>query len=116
MKKHISISLITLVLFFLITSIGFTEVYPLRVSPEMELLAGVLSQTSWIEQAGPDGEGNEYFQMLQEFFSTYKDHQAVEIAQDLTNRGFTYDAPPAFMAHLGALPELELAHEYSDYI
>ena len=28
------------------------------------------------------------------------------IAQRLTEKGFTYDAPPAFICHLGTLPEL----------
>ena len=85
-------------------------------SPELELLGGVLSQTSWIKDNGPTGSGNEYFKALQEFFSEYKDHEAVRLAQALTKAGFTYDALPAFICHLGPLPELELAYEYSDYL
>jgi len=88
----------------------------LRIAPEMELLAGVLSQTSWIEDRGPTGSGNEYFRALKEFFSEYKGHQAIAIAQELTKKGFSYDAPPAFICHLGPLPELEVVYEYSDYI
>jgi len=86
------------------------------VSPEMELLAGVLAQTSWITQRGPAGEGNEYYRALKEFFAPYGDHEAVKIAQELTNIGFTYDAPPGFVCHLGSLPELTLKHEYSEYL
>jgi hypothetical protein len=89
---------------------------PLRVSPEMELLAGVLSQTTWIETRGPEGQGNEYFRALQEFFADYQGHEAVILAQELTDKGFAYDAPPAFICHLGPLPELNLAYEYSDYL
>lgn len=88
----------------------------LRVSPEMELLAGVLAQTSWIESRGPQGPGNEYYRALKEFFSAYKDHEAVVIARRLTEKGFTYDAPPAFICHLGTLPELPVLYEYSDYL
>lgn len=88
----------------------------LAVSPQMELLAGVLSQTSWIEERGPSGSGNEYFRALQSFFADYKGHRAVVLAQELTEKGFTYDAPPAFVCHLGPLPDLDLAYEYSDYI
>ncbi len=84
--------------------------------PELELLGGVLSQTSWMENNGPRGLGNEYFRAIQTFFSDYKEHEAVRLAQALTKRGFTYDAPPAFICHLGPLPDLELIHEYSDYL
>ncbi len=88
----------------------------LKVSPEMELLAGVLSQTSWMKTMGPRGKGNEYFRALQAFFADFKDHKAIAIAEELTKRGFTYDAPPAFICHLGPLPDLDLTYEYSDYL
>lgn len=86
----------------------------LRILPEIELMAGVLSQTSWIERRGPDGPGNEYYRALKDFFSAYKDHEAVIIAEELTKKGFTYDAPPAFICHLGPLPELSVVHPYSE--
>lgn len=89
---------------------------PVEILPQMELLAGVLTQTSWITHRGPQGKGNKYFQALKEFMEPYKDHEAVRIAQELTDKGFTFDAPPAFACHLGPLPELELAAEYSEYL
>ncbi len=105
-------------LVFLIVYLGTCVVTatPLRVSPEMELLAGVLSQTSWIDDRGLRGSGNEYYRALQEFFAAHKDHRAVTLAQELTKKNFAYDAPPAFICHLGPLPDLELAYEYSDYL
>lgn len=106
-------ALFSIVFFFCSLTI---EAGVLRISPEMELLAGVLSQTTWIEQHGPSGEGNEYYRALKTFFTPYKDHKAIRIAQELTTKGFTYDAPPAFICHLGPLPELEVVYEYSDYI
>jgi len=89
-----------------------------QITPEVELLAGVLSHTTWIERQGiaPEGDGNYYFQELQAFFEDYKDHEAVKIAQGLTDRGFTYDAPLGFIVTLGSLPELEPKAEYSDYL
>lgn len=87
-----------------------------RISPEMELLAGVLAQTTWIEKRGPQGRGNEYFRSLRDYFAPYKEHEAIAIAQELTNLGFSYDAPVGFICHLGPLPELELKHEYSSYL
>lgn len=86
------------------------------ISPEMELLAGVLAQTSWIKNRGPQGRGNEYFQALQDHFAPFQEHAAVKIAQELTTAGFTYDAPVAFICHLGSLPELDLQYEYSSYL
>jgi hypothetical protein len=82
----------------------------------MELLAGVLSHTSWMDERGPDGEGNSYFQALRAFFEPYKEHEAVRIAEQLTRRGFVYDAPPNFIIHLSPLPELAAVHGYSEYL
>ncbi|MEJ6952180.1 hypothetical protein [Natronospora cellulosivora (SeqCode)] len=45
-----------------------------QILPRMELLAGVLIQTTWINRRGPQGEGNYYFQDLHNFFSEYQDH------------------------------------------
>jgi len=89
-----------------------------QITPEVELLAGVLSQTTWIDRKGigPEGDGNYYFQELQAFFEDYKDHEAIKIAQDLTDRGFTFDAPLGFIVTLGSLPELEPKAEYSEYL
>lgn len=89
-----------------------------QITPEVELLAGVLSQTTWIERkgVGPEGDGNQYFQDLQNFIADYKEHEAVKIAQQLTNRGFTFDAPLGFLITLGPLPELEPKADFSDYL
>jgi len=107
----------SLAVFLLVLLCGCTvKAAPLELSPPMELLAGVLSQTTWIDEHGPQGLGNEYYRALKEFFAPYKEHRAVKLAQELTNKRFAYDAPPAFICHLGPLPDLELVHEYSDYL
>jgi len=87
-----------------------------QITPEVELLAGVLAQTTWIDRRGPEGEGNYYFQELQKFFEDYQAHQAIKIAQKLTDRGFTYDAPLGFIVNLGPLPDLEPKTQFSDYL
>ena len=69
-----------------------------------------------MDNRGPQGPGNEYFRALKAFFAGYKEHKAVAIAEEFSKTGFTFDAPPAFICHLGPLPELELAYEYSDYL
>ncbi|MGB4251315.1 MAG: hypothetical protein WBK16_11530, partial [Limnochordia bacterium] len=108
---------VLLVVFLLTLAIlSSTASAALKILPEMELLAGVLTQTTWMERRGPRGPGNEYYRALKEFFAEYQDHEAVSIARRLTERGFTYDAPPAFICHLGPLPELPLLVEYNDYL
>jgi hypothetical protein len=69
-----------------------------------------------METRGPRGKGNEYFRALRDYFAPYKGHEAIAIAQELTNLGFTYDAPVGFICHLGPLPELEVKYEYSSYL
>lgn len=91
------------------------QVY-LEIRPEIELLAGVLSQTSWIERRGPFGAGNQYYRELKAFFDQYKDHKAIALAEQLTQRGFTYDAPPNFILSLGPLPEMAAVNGYSQYL
>lgn len=88
----------------------------IEVLPRVELLSGVLSQTTWVETRGPEGQGNAYYRELKAFFEPYKEHEAVKIAQGLTNSGFTYDAPVAFALNLGELPQLTAPEGYSDYL
>lgn len=114
MRKVIAIMLMAVLL--MPGNVAAEPGFSAEISPQMELLAGVLTQTTWIEKRGPLGEGNEYYRALKEFFSSYRDHEAIKIAQELTDRGFTYDAPVAFICHLGPLPDLELKYEYSDYL
>lgn len=98
-------------------SIKIANNVSVEILPEIELLAGVLSHTSWMEKEGPEGNGNEYFQKLKGFLEPYKKHRAVRIAQLLTWLGFTYDAPPSFILQLSKLPALEKPSEgYSKYI
>lgn len=87
-----------------------------EISPQLELLSGVLAQTEWIKLRGPRGEPSRYFKELQAWFSGFHSHHSVKLAGEFTRRGFTYDAPPAFALHLGALPELPLAYPYSEYL
>jgi hypothetical protein len=86
------------------------------VNPVLELLAGVQSQTDWVHGRGPQGRGTDYYIALQRFFAPYHDHEAVRISAELLKAGFAYDAPVAFVCHLGPLPDLALRMEYSDYV
>lgn len=94
---------------------GFPKGINAVISPRVELLAGVLSQTSWIENRGPKGKGNKYYCDLKEYFSKYKNHKAVQIAEKLTIAGFTYDAPLNYVLSLKEPPSLQHEGEYTDY-
>lgn len=95
---------------------GFPDGVYAEIRPEVELLSGVLSQTSWIERRGPRGEGNTYFRELKAFFAPHKDSDAVKAAERLTQLGFAYDAPPNFAVSLGPLPEMAPVNGFSDYL
>jgi len=87
-----------------------------EILPEIELLSGVLYHTSWRGYSGLEGKGNAYFRELNEFFKPYIKHGAFRIADRLTKKGFSYDAPPHFIACLGPLPDLKPVHGYDDYV
>lgn len=95
---------------------GPAQLPGVSVNPTLELLAGVQAQTDWVIERGPQGSGSEYYQALKEFFTPYRDHEAVRISAELLRNGFSYDAPVGFVCHLGPLPELALKNEYSDYL
>lgn len=84
--------------------------------PEIELLAGIQTQTSWMNKRGPKGKGNYYYHELRDFFSKYKNHEAVKIAEELSNTGFNYDAPINFILQLSPLPDLNRPEIYSEYL
>ena len=119
MKLKLTAGFLVLTIFLLMSQTVLaadSRRFSAEISAEMELLAGVLSHTTWMNQAGPQGKGNEYFRSLKEFFAPYQKHEAVTIAQELTTMGFSFDAPIGFICHLGPLPQLDLEHEYSPYI
>lgn len=74
----------------------------LEIDPRMELLAAVQAWTSWTTDPRSDGhwspEPSPYAQELKKVLSAFGDSPAVKQSQDLLkNRGFSYDAPPAFV-------------------
>lgn len=88
----------------------------IEILPEIELLSGVLTQTSWERHLGMQGKGNAYYRELKAFFGPYRRHRAIKIADRLTRRGFTYDAPPHLIASLGPLPDLAPSNGYDQYV
>ena len=56
----------------------------------------------------------QYKKDIDEYFKDYKQHKAVLFVQELTQKGFSYDAPPALMLHLSA--DMDVNTEITDYL
>jgi len=87
------------------------------VDPRMELLAAVQilsdynQRTNLITQQSFD-----YKQEIQAEFAPYRAHRAVKVFNRMSQRGFSFDAPPAVMLYLTPPPELEVHTPFSDYL
>jgi hypothetical protein len=115
--KRLPIALLLCALFFLAMPAparAEAEAAAITIVPELELLAGVLAQSHWPQEVGPSGQGNEYYQALQGYLAPYQEHEAVTLYNEMMSGGFSYDAPPAFMLHLGPLPHLDQVYPYND--
>ncbi len=97
------------------TRLKLSPTITLEISPEVELLSCVLSQTSWMDVRGPDGRGNTYYRDLRTLAAPLRDHPAVTCAERLTRLDFTYDAPPNFILRT-RLPDMRLIYDYSAYL
>lgn len=87
-----------------------------EILPEMELIAGVMSQTKWVKDMAAKDCENIYFDKIQEFFSKYSIHRAVNLSNELINLGFAYNAPVTFALSLDKLPNIDILYEYPDYV
>lgn len=88
----------------------------IRVHPNIELLSVVLSMTTWIETREPPDVSYHYGEDIEDHFARFKNHDAVKLAQELTDRGFTYDAPPGFILYFSEPPALKKLYPYSEYL
>lgn len=77
-----------------------------QILPQVELLTGVLSFTSWMQEYGPVHRGNRYFRAVQEFLRPHSEHEAVQLAEDLLERGFIHDLMPGLAFRLHPPPAL----------
>jgi len=88
-----------------------------QVDSRIELLSIIQLFTSWklhgmvIE----DSFFYPYKRAVLEWFSPYRNHQAIKICQKLVSTGFTYDAPVGFVMHLSEPPDLRVIKKFSNY-
>lgn len=117
MKKILVFIVLAILVLGIIPQHTFAEdSVEIMVHPNIELLSVVLSMTTWMETRGPPDVPYEYGEDIKDYFALYKDHDAVKLAQQLTDRGFTFDAPPGFILYFSEPPELEKLYPYSDYL
>ena len=57
-----------------------------------------------------------YKQDVREYFSTYKNHAAVKLFDEMSADGFSFDAPPAAMLYLSKPPELTIERPFTEYL
>ena len=97
---------------------GLDRAMGVEVNPNTELLSIVLSMTSWGQRFPPVRVvlGYKYQDEIEQWFSKFKIHPAVTIAQQLTDSGFAYDASVNFVLHFGPPPKMEKLYPYDDYL
>ena len=86
-----------------------------KVDPRIELLSVVQHFTTWADDHHTQYESR-YEYEVQKYFSKYSNHKAIQLSQELTNAGFSYDAPPNFVLYHTNPPGFEKTLEYSDYL
>lgn len=87
----------------------------LKVDPRIELLAVVQHFTSWAGTRHTKFDIG-YKHDIDNCFSNFSNHAAVQKSQALTNGGFSYDAPVAFVLYHSNPPEFTQTTPYSDYL
>lgn len=87
----------------------------IKVDPRIELLAVVQHFTSWADTRHTKFDIG-YKHDIDNYFSNFSNHPAVQKSQALINSNFTYDAPVAFVLYHGNPPEFTQISPYSDYL
>jgi len=85
--------------------------------PRIELLAAVQLLSDYGERTGLITRYDfPYKYDALAYFEPYKDHEAVRLFAEMSEQGFSYDAPPAAMLYLSDPPELENQLPFSGYL
>ena len=86
-----------------------------KIDPRIELLSVVQHFTTWADAHHTKYESR-YKTEAQKYFNPYINHPAVKLSQQLTDEGFTYDAPATFVLYHSNPPAFEKVLEYSNYL
>jgi hypothetical protein len=89
----------------------------ISADPRLELLAVVQVLSDYNQRTNLiTREAFDYKQSIQAEFAPYRSHRAVKIFNRMSQKGFSFDAPPAVMLYLTAPPELEVHTPFTDYL
>jgi Domain of unknown function (DUF4932) len=118
MIKKILFALMTFLIIFTATSLqAKSKTINVTVDPRIELLAAVQLFSGYESQTGLITDYDiDYKWEMTEHFSDYIDHPAIQAFQNLSENGFSFDAPAAAMLYLSNPPELEIVKPFSDYL
>jgi hypothetical protein len=87
------------------------------VDPRMELLAVIQSLGKYDEQTQLITDYKFPYQTdIAEYFQPYRDHTAVKIFDQMSQVGFTFDAPPTLMLYLTNPPELAVTMPFENVL
>ena len=87
------------------------------IDPRIELLAAVQSLSDYREKFSLlTSLDFQYRNDLEQTFKPLADHEAVMLFQEMSHEGFTFDAPPTAMLHLGSPPELAIEIPLTEYL
>jgi hypothetical protein len=94
---------------------GKQKGFSVSVDARMELLGVVQHFTSWAK-GGHIKSQTTYKDDIDRYFEEFEDHPVIECIENLTDAGFTHDAPVRFMLYHGNPPELVQKTPYSVYL
>lgn len=118
MKRFLVMVLVFSLVIGLANDISFSvtkEKNNVIVLSQMELLAGILTQTTevWDKTLPSNSGDNDYYIELKNFFKPYKNHKAIQLANVLIKENrFTYNIIPLFAINLTELPSLKVRDKY----
>lgn len=90
-----------------------SKIVNISVDPRIELLSVVQLLSDYPLLTGSHFQ---YKREVLNYFSPYKSHPAVQKFKEMSEKGFTSDAPPAVMLYLSDPPELKNVLPFTNYV
>ncbi len=89
----------------------------ISVNPNIELLSIVQYLSNYDSRPGLMTDYDiDYKSKLDQYFGKYKDHKAVKLYDKISQKGFSYDAPPTAMLYLDSQLNIKDNVQFSNYL
>ena len=98
-----------------VSYIGTKPGLNIQVDPRMELLVVVQHFTNWADRRHTRFNFK-YKNEIDSYFSQFSKHSAVQLSEQLTDRGFAFDAPATFALYHTNPPEFRQVIPFTDYL